>query len=71
MERSGSRISRVAPKNNEPAERGDERDSLRLYTNLFPIFFTGANLPRIFLNYVLQEKHPIIKGFGANSSLGI
>jgi hypothetical protein len=42
-----------------------------LLQNLFPIFFTGANLPRIFLNYVLQEKHPIIKGFGANSSLGI
>jgi len=34
-----------------------------LLPDLFPIFLTGGNLPRIFLNYVLQEKHPIVKGF--------
>ena len=39
MERSGSRISRVAPKNKEPAERGDEGDSLRLYTTIFSTFW--------------------------------
>lgn len=39
MERGGSRIGRGAPKNNEPAERGDEGDSLRLYTTIFSTFW--------------------------------